>query len=140
LLPTVLLQRNPEYWGKTADDFDPVRFYTKETLTKKEIDPFVYFPFGSAQSPRNCPGRNLAYCMGKMAVIMMLQGYQFEMVEGYKIAADMSDGTLKPHELWTVIRSRLPDPDESLPNPNNLNYPLRGKDLQKKQEVYQYPL
>ena len=37
---------------------------------------------------------------------MMLQSVQFEYVQGYKIAADMSDGTLRPSELWTVIRSR----------------------------------
>ncbi|XP_053086085.1 cytochrome P450 3A27 isoform X4 [Pangasianodon hypophthalmus] len=80
LIPTYVLQRDPEYWTE-PDAFKPERF-TQEN--KENIEQYVYMPFGVG--PRNCIGMKFALVIIKLAVVQILQRFDISLSEETKKA------------------------------------------------------
>ncbi|XP_053086086.1 cytochrome P450 3A27 isoform X5 [Pangasianodon hypophthalmus] len=78
LIPTYVLQRDPEYWTE-PDAFKPERF-TQEN--KENIEQYVYMPFGVG--PRNCIGMKFALVIIKLAVVQILQRFDISLSEETK--------------------------------------------------------
>uniref|UniRef100_A0A1B0CES9 Cytochrome n=1 Tax=Lutzomyia longipalpis TaxID=7200 RepID=A0A1B0CES9_LUTLO len=72
LLPLFLLHRDKEFWGPTAEDFDPDRFLPENV---KSIHPYAYLPFSGG--PRICPGIKYAHMILKTILIRTVRKFKF---------------------------------------------------------------
>lgn len=98
-----LVQRDPEVWGETADDFDPERPKPRLAGTAK--------PFGTGE--RACIGRQFAVHEATMALARILHRYDLVGDPSYELSIDerltlMPQGlelTLTPREALTVPTS-----------------------------------
>ncbi|XP_034156299.2 cytochrome P450 3A27 isoform X3 [Pangasianodon hypophthalmus] len=91
LIPTYVLQRDPEYWTE-PDAFKPERF-TQEN--KENIEQYVYMPFGVG--PRNCIGMKFALVIIKLAVVQILQRFDISLSEETKVPLELiNTGILAP--------------------------------------------
>ncbi|KAB5523791.1 hypothetical protein PHYPO_G00156480 [Pangasianodon hypophthalmus] len=91
LIPTYVLQRDPEYWTE-PDAFKPERF-TQEN--KENIEQYVYMPFGLG--PRNCIGMKFALVIIKLAVVQILQRFDISLSEEMKVPLELiNTGILAP--------------------------------------------
>ncbi|KAK5865791.1 hypothetical protein PBY51_020033 [Eleginops maclovinus] len=91
MVPTWPLHRDPGLWPE-PEEFKPERF-SKEN--KGNIDPYTYMPFGAG--PRNCIGMRFALVMMKLAMVEILQRYNFTVCKETEIPLEMDiQGLLMP--------------------------------------------
>lgn len=86
------LHRNPEIWGKNANEFDPDRFLP-ENIAKRP--PYSYIPFSGGA--RNCIGMRYAMMTAKITLAYLLRRYK--LTSDLKIA----DIRLKIHLVLEII-------------------------------------
>lgn len=70
-IPTMGLQRDEKYFS------DPIKFNPDRFSEKNGIPPMSYLPFGDG--PRNCIGMRLGKMQTKVALILMMQHYRFDL-------------------------------------------------------------
>ncbi|XP_047222225.1 cytochrome P450 3A30-like isoform X1 [Girardinichthys multiradiatus] len=103
MIPVYALHRDPELWPD-PEEFKPDRF-SKEN--KQGINPYAYLPFGIG--PRNCLGMRFAVVMIKLALVKVLQNYNFLICEETEIPLKMHPeglvGPLQPIKLKLQKRS-----------------------------------
>nr|XP_061792471.1 cytochrome P450 3A30-like isoform X2 [Nerophis lumbriciformis] len=91
VVPTWPLHRNDDLWPE-PEKFKPERF-SKEN--KDSIDPYAYLPFGAG--PRNCIGMRFAMVSMKLAIVEILQRYNFCVCDETEINIEMDvQGLLMP--------------------------------------------
>ncbi|KAH0702385.1 hypothetical protein KY290_017675 [Solanum tuberosum] len=78
LIPT--LHRDPEIWGRDANEFKPERFENGVSGACKL--PQVYIPFGLG--PRLCLGRNFAMVQLKVVISLIISKFRFSLSPKYK--------------------------------------------------------
>ncbi|KAJ8253832.1 hypothetical protein COCON_G00204440 [Conger conger] len=90
-IPAYILQHDPTLWPE-PEAFKPERF-SKDN--KESIDPYAYLPFGAG--PRNCIGMRFAIIIMKLALLQILQNFNFAVCEDTPIPLDLdASGFLQP--------------------------------------------
>ncbi|KAJ8122726.1 hypothetical protein ONZ43_g1147 [Nemania bipapillata] len=81
----IMIQRDPEVYGDTANDFVPERWLQNETGAK-QIPPSAWRPF--ERGPRNCIGQELANLEARVVVALVGRRYDFVKIGLGQLAAD----------------------------------------------------
>lgn len=94
------LHHNPDVWDN-PEGFDPDRFMPD----RRKIQPrFAYIPFGGG--PRQCIGNNFALMESVLALAMIHQQFELDLVPGTDLEPHMP-GTLRPKgEVNVMIKHR----------------------------------
>ncbi|ESO95501.1 hypothetical protein LOTGIDRAFT_160658 [Lottia gigantea] len=102
MIPLYTLHRDPEYWID-PEDFNPERFSPEN---KHTINPYAYMPFGAG--PRNCVGIRLANLVTKIAIVTLLQNFQFIQTPETEVKPKLATGGfVRPQNgTWLQVRSR----------------------------------
>jgi cytochrome P450 len=90
---------NPDLW-ENPEGFDPERFLPERI---NEIQRFAYLPFGGG--PRQCIGNNFALMEAVLALSMITQRYELNLVPGADLEPYMP-GTLHPKGGAPVVIER----------------------------------
>lgn len=78
-LHTLLLHHDSDVWGEDVNEFKPERFTEGvSSVTKGQAS---YIPFGAG--PRICIAQNFAILEAKMALVMILQHFRFDLSPSY---------------------------------------------------------
>lgn len=102
MLPSLLLHRDPEFWGDDASEFNPERF--SEGVSKATKSQFTYIPF--SWGPRMCVGQQFALLQARMGLAMILQNFRFEISPSYK-HAPYTVLTLQPQYGAQIILHKI---------------------------------
>lgn len=105
VIDSYILHRRSDLWPR-ALEFDYTRWMRdpKTGLKPKLPHPFAYLPF--AAGPRSCIGQNFALLEAKIMLAMLIQRWNFELVPGQKIVADIKVTMRTKYGLWTKISKR----------------------------------
>jgi cytochrome P450 len=87
---------NPDVWDN-PEGFDPERFLPERF---KDIPRFAYLPFGGG--PRQCIGNNFALMEALLALSMINQRYELNLIPGANLSPYMP-GTLRPKDGVPVV-------------------------------------
>ena len=101
-LPILLVQQDENLWGVDAKEFNPERF--NKGISKATGGNMSFFSFG--WGPRICIGSNFAMTEAKMALVLILQRFIFELSPSYT-HAPISLGTLRPQFGASLILHHL---------------------------------
>ena len=69
------VQKNKEYWGENADEFDPSRFLPNSPNAKKHD--YAWLPFSSG--PRGCIGMQFSLIEARIILARMIQRFTFRL-------------------------------------------------------------
>ncbi|XP_010465356.1 PREDICTED: cytochrome P450 72A13-like [Camelina sativa] len=89
VVPVLMVHRDPELWGEDVHEFKPERF--ADGISKATKNQVSFLPFG--WGPRFCPGQTFALMEAKMALVLILQRFSFELSPSY---------THAPHTVLTL--------------------------------------
>ncbi|KAF5286958.1 hypothetical protein FQR65_LT12417 [Abscondita terminalis] len=101
LIPIQGLHRDPKYYPQ-PDVFDPERFNDEN---RKKIKPFTYLPFG--EGPRSCLGAKFATAQAKIALVTMLNKFQFSLNAKTPAVLKGYYGTISltfPKSVWLDVK------------------------------------
>ncbi|KAL3694199.1 hypothetical protein R1sor_007850 [Riccia sorocarpa] len=79
LMEPLTLHRNPEYWGKDAEEFKPERFARGIAQACKH--PYAYIPFGAG--PRICVAQTQAMTELLLITVMVIMKFRFQLSPSY---------------------------------------------------------
>jgi cytochrome P450 len=99
LMPTWVIHRHPDLW-ENSSAFSPERFESEQA---KQRHKFAYFPFGGG--PRFCIGNNFAMMEMTLALAMIFQRFDIELLPHQNIA-EAPMVTLKPQGVIAVNLSK----------------------------------
>ncbi len=88
IVSSYTIQRRPEYFGPTPDEFNPDHFLPEN---EKRLPRYAYLPFGAG--PRFCIGNQFALMEGQLLLSTLAQRVTFELVPGQQIV---------PHPVFTL--------------------------------------
>ncbi|KAK1837165.1 cytochrome P450 [Podospora conica] len=96
------INRMPQYWGETADEFDPDRWdHLPDTVVPNSFMTFL-------QGPRGCIGRKFAETEMKVLLCALLSMYEFERDEGVENPEKWKMWRLVLRPRWGItVRTRL---------------------------------
>ncbi|KAJ0978747.1 hypothetical protein J5N97_014221 [Dioscorea zingiberensis] len=80
MIPMLMLQRDKEYWGEDANEFNPLRF--ENGASRAAMHPNSILPFSIG--PRACVGQNFAMLEARLVMAMILQRFSFSLSPKYK--------------------------------------------------------
>ncbi|KAI3328552.1 cytochrome P450 [Ustulina deusta] len=116
----IMIQRDPEVYGNTANDFVPERWLQNETGTgtgTKQIPPSAWRPF--ERGPRNCIGQELANLEARVVVALIGRRYDFVKVGlGQLVVDEAGNTTLEEHGHYKVASEMYPVSSHKLSNPS----------------------
>lgn len=88
------MQRNPETWGPSANEFDPARFMPENSASLPEN---AWRPF--EKGPRNCIGQDLALLEARIILALVVRQFAFK--PAYDSLDDLkNDGSFYNDEKW----------------------------------------
>lgn len=76
------LHMDPQYFAE-PDVFDPMRFSPEQMDDTRTFAERPYMPFG--EGPRNCIGMRLGKMQTKIALVLMLQNFKYELAGQTKV-------------------------------------------------------
>ncbi|KAI0540097.1 cytochrome P450 [Xylaria digitata] len=106
----IMIQRDPEVYGDTANDFVPERWLQNETGTgtgTKQIPPSAWRPF--ERGPRNYIGQELANLEARVMVALVVRRYDFVKVGLGQLAVDEAGNPiLEEQGRYKVVSEMYP--------------------------------